>query len=93
MVVGVLTIEIHIPGVSSLKGKRQVVQSVKKILQNRFNIAVAEVDYQDLWQRALLGVTSVASERTVLENELRLALAEVEKRDDLYVTNHTVEYI
>ena len=93
MIVGILTVEGHLPAVTSLKGKRQILQSVKKTISNRFNVSIAEVGFQDLWQRTLIGATSVSSDRNVVENELRRVLETIEARDDLYVTQHTVEFI
>ena len=56
MVVGLLALEIHLPDAHSLKDKRQVVRKLKERLRARFNVAVAELDHQDLWQRATVGV-------------------------------------
>ena len=58
--VAILTVELHFPETSSLKGKRQFVRSAKDNLRNRFGAAVAEVDHHDLWQRAALTVACVA---------------------------------
>ena len=46
----------------SLKDKRQVVKSLKDRLRHKFNVSVAEIDYQDLWQRALVAAVTVASD-------------------------------
>jgi uncharacterized protein YlxP (DUF503 family) len=62
MFVGIVRIELHIPGASSLKGKRSVVRSVKERIRQRIHAAVAEVDHQDLWQRATLGAAVVSGE-------------------------------
>ena len=62
MFVGVVRIELHIPGASSLKGKRSVVRGLKERIRQRVHAAVAEVDHQDLWQRATLGVAVVWGE-------------------------------
>lgn len=62
MFVGIVRIELHIPGVSSLKGKRAVVRSLKERIRQRVHAAVAEVDHQDLWQRAAIGVAVVSGE-------------------------------
>lgn len=59
MVVGIVRIELFIPGAQSLKDKRQVVRSLKDRLRERVHAAVAEVDHQDLWQRAALGMAVV----------------------------------
>jgi len=56
-----LTLEIRIEGAQSLKDKRQVVRSVKDGLRTRFNVAVAEIDPSNAWQRATLGVVSISS--------------------------------
>jgi uncharacterized protein YlxP (DUF503 family) len=63
MVVGVCTLDLHLPGVDSLKGKRQILLSLKERIQKKFNVSIAEVDGQDLWQRAVLGVACVANEQ------------------------------
>ena len=54
------TVEIRLPGVDSLKGKRQILRSLKDKLRQRFEVAVAEVDHQDVWQRATLAVACVS---------------------------------
>jgi uncharacterized protein YlxP (DUF503 family) len=58
--VSILTVELHFPEASSLKGKRHFLRSAKDNLRNRFGAAVAEVDHHDLWQRATLTVACVA---------------------------------
>ncbi len=66
-----LTLEIRIEGAHSLKDKRQVVRAVKDGLRNRFNVAVAEIDPSDAWQRATLGVVSISSSRDYLDGLMR----------------------
>ena len=63
MFVGIVRIELHLPGSASLKDKRSVVRSLKQRIRQRVQAAVAEVDHQDLWQRAALGVAVVSGER------------------------------
>jgi uncharacterized protein len=62
----VLTLELRIEAAQSLKDKRQVVRSVKDKLRAKFNVAVAELDQTDLWQRATIGVASVSGSRDYL---------------------------
>jgi uncharacterized protein YlxP (DUF503 family) len=64
--VAVLTLELRIEAAQSLKDKRQVVRSVKDKLRAKFNVAVAELDQTDLWQRATIGVASVSGSRDYL---------------------------
>jgi uncharacterized protein YlxP (DUF503 family) len=59
MVIKLLTIDLHFPGRSSLKEKRFVLSSVKAKLGKRYNVALAEVGYQDKWQRSLLAIVAV----------------------------------
>lgn len=67
MPIAFLTLELRIDGARSLKDKRQVVRSLKDKLRNGFNVAVAELDPNDLWQRATVGVVSVSDSRDYLE--------------------------
>lgn len=71
MAVGVLILEIHLPYAHSLKEKRLVVRKIQDRLRARFNVAVAELDHQDLWQRAVVGVVSISSGRKNLESVLQ----------------------
>jgi uncharacterized protein YlxP (DUF503 family) len=63
MHVSVCQLELRLPENHSLKGKRQVIKSIITRLQNKFNISVAEVDNQDLWQLATLGIACVSNHR------------------------------
>ena len=60
MVIAVLSVELHMPYAQSLKDKRMVLRRVKDRLQ-KFNVAVAEVEHQDLWQRAGLGIVAIST--------------------------------
>ena len=62
IIVGLCTVELFIPESQSLKDKRQVLLSLKDRLRGQFNLSVAEVDGQDLWQKAVLGLACVANE-------------------------------
>ena len=74
MTIGVCTVELFISDSRSLKDKRQVLQSLKHRLQGKFNISVAEVDGQDLWQKAVIGMACVANERGHVNQVLDKAL-------------------
>lgn len=63
MVVAVVTWELSLPGMGSLKEKRMVVRSLKDRLKSRFNLSVAETGHQDAWGRARISVALVASDR------------------------------
>ena len=69
--IGVLTLELRLENSHSLKEKRHVVQSLKDRLRHKFNVSVAEIDHQDLWQRAAVAAVTVASDHTHAEKVLR----------------------
>jgi len=68
--IGVLTLELRLEESHSLKEKRHVVQSLKDRLRNKFNVAVAEIDHQDTWQRSVIAAVTVASDQTHAEKVL-----------------------
>jgi uncharacterized protein YlxP (DUF503 family) len=63
VVVGIVTWELHLSGCQSLKDKRQILTSLKERLHRRFNVSVAETDYQDVWRRAELSCCVVSNNR------------------------------
>ena len=64
--VAAMILDVRLPGCRSLKEKRSVLRPVLEKLQHRFGVSVAEVDHQDLWQRAGLGVAAVSGSTVVL---------------------------
>ncbi|MEW6600519.1 MAG: DUF503 domain-containing protein [Nitrospirota bacterium] len=62
MIVGLLTLDLHIPEAHSLKEKRFVIKSLVDRIKNKFNVSVAEVDANDLWQRSVIGIAMVSNE-------------------------------
>ena len=67
MIVGIVQVELHIPEAQTLKDKRAVLKSVKGEMRSRFNISIAEVDANEKWQRATLGIAAVGQDRAALE--------------------------
>ncbi|MDH4082791.1 MAG: DUF503 domain-containing protein [Nitrospira sp.] len=74
MVVGLCTVELFIAGSQSLKDKRQVLHGLKDRLRGKFNLSIAEVDGQDLWQKAVLGMACVANDGSYVNQVLEQAL-------------------
>jgi hypothetical protein len=79
MPVGLLTLELHIPDAQSLKDKRQVIRSLKDKLRREFNVAVAELDHHDLWQRSVVGVVTLANEERFVQESLQRVLDEADR--------------
>jgi uncharacterized protein len=70
-VIGVLTLELRLEHSHSLKEKRHVLESLKDRLRHKFNVAVAEIDYHDLWQRSVVAAVTVSPDRAFAEKVLR----------------------
>ena len=90
---GVLTLELRIEGSHSLKEKRQVVQSLKERLRHKFNVSVAEIAHQDLWQRATVAAVTVSSDRENAEKLLRSVEDEAAGLVGSALVDATVEWI
>lgn len=69
--IGVLTMELHLPNSHSLKDKRHVVKSLKDRLRSKFNVAVAEIEYLDLWQRSVVAAVTVSPDHVRAEQVLQ----------------------
>lgn len=90
MFAAVQTWDLHLEGCQSLKDKRSILQSLKAELRRKLNLSVAEVEHQDLWQRAGLACAAVGSERRVVEEMLREADGMIEAADGVRIIATTV---
>jgi uncharacterized protein YlxP (DUF503 family) len=92
--VGICKIKIRLPDNLSLKGKRQVVKSVTARLRNRFPISVAEVDDNDLWQLATIGICYISNDKR-FTNEILSKIVEfvVNNQGDYEVLDHELEIL
>jgi len=91
--VALCVIQIHLPAVASLKEKRQVLRSLKDGLRQHFNVSVAEIDHQDLWQRATLGIVGIAAARVPLEQTFSSIQSEVERKVPGEVLSCDLEFL
>lgn len=93
MLIGSLQIELMIPDSNSLKQKRYVLSSIKQRLRNKFNVSVAEVDHQDLWQRSVIGVVMVGNKQKFLTEAMQKILYFVDEQEKLEITDHIIEIL
>jgi uncharacterized protein YlxP (DUF503 family) len=93
MPVGLLTLELHIPDARSLKDKRQVLRSLKEKLRGQFNVAVAELEHQDIWQRSVVGVVTISNEEHHVEEMLQKVLSESDRILGPVLISHNVEMV
>jgi len=92
MTIALLSVECYLPMSQSLKDKRMVLRRIKDRL-GAFNVALAEVAHQDLWQRAGLGIVTVATADEGASKVLAQVLDEIERLEPGLVTAHQVEYL
>jgi uncharacterized protein YlxP (DUF503 family) len=92
MQIGLLTLEIHISDAQSLKDKRQVLRSLKDRLRAHFNVAVAELEHQELWQRSKVGVVSISGDSKHLEESFAAIAAESERLLGRDLVSQEIDY-
>ena len=76
-----------------MKDKRQALRSLEQRIRNRFNVSIAEVEHQDLWQRARLAVVSVNTDHTHLESTLESVAGEASVARDVLLVDSTMEVL
>jgi uncharacterized protein YlxP (DUF503 family) len=94
MHIGLCTIELQLPGNGSLKGKRSVLKSIITRVSREFNVSIAEVDAQDIWQRAVLGVACVSASASYAHGQLERVVQWIEKnRPDTVLLAYEIEML
>ena len=93
MPVGLLTLELHIPDAQSLKDKRQVLRSLKDKLRRDFNVAVAELEHHDTWQRSVVGIVTISNEEKHVREMLQKVLNEADRILGSSLINQAIEIV
>ncbi len=94
MHVGVCVIDLRLPGNGSLKGKRRVIKSIVTRITREFNVSVAEVDQQNVWQRAVLGVACVSSSASYAHGQLERVVQWIEdQRLDVELLDYEIDML
>jgi uncharacterized protein len=93
MPVGLLTLELHIPDARSLKDKRQILRSLKDRLRRKFNIAIAELDFHDVWQSSTIGIVTLSNAQQHVEESLQHVLAESHRILGRVLVDHSVDFL
>lgn len=93
MVIGVCRIVLAIDGAFSLKEKRHIVKSIIERLKTRFNAAVAEVDLNDMWKNAVIGVACVSNETGHADSMLANIVNFVENDGRAILVDYSTETI
>lgn len=83
--------ELHIPGKTSLKAKRQVIKSIIQRVRNQFNVSITEVGKQDLWQRAELGIAVVCHNGAGADSIMEKIYTFIEQEGRVEIISTSVE--
>jgi uncharacterized protein len=92
MVIALLSVELYLPMARSLKEKRMVLRGVKDRLK-KFNVAVAEVEHHDLWQRAGLGIVGISTDQAHVDAELNAVINEIERVEPGAISRTEIEFL
>ncbi len=79
MIIGLLTLEIYLPYSHSLKEKRKTLNRIKDRLKKKFNIAFAELEYQNKWQRSKIGLVTINAQKRMIENMFHAIIRDIEE--------------
>ncbi|MCL2725763.1 MAG: DUF503 domain-containing protein [Polyangiaceae bacterium] len=93
MIIGVLKLTFHIPHARSLKDKRSVTRKLRDRIRSRFDVSIAEVEAQDLHQRAVFGVAVVSSKASVCDAVLEDVARIAGLQEDAVLTDRATELI
>jgi len=93
MVIGTLAITLQVPDSASLKDKRQVVRSLTARIRQKFNVAVAEVEDQNLWQSAVIGIACVSADGRHADEMCQKVLRFVDERGDALILDSRFELV
>jgi hypothetical protein len=89
-----LVLQIHLPGCSSLKEKRSRLKSLLARLHREFNISVAEMDYQDVWQDAVIACAMVSNENGQTQRALQRVSDWIDASwPDVFITDESIEML
>ena len=85
MIIGVMTAQLHMQGITSLKEKRSIIKSIIGRLKSRFNISIAEVDHQDNKTLAVIGVAMVSNETRFIDKQFDTIINFMQKDGRFYL--------
>lgn len=93
MIIGYLSLEIYLPYSHSLKEKRQRLKRIRDRLRKKYNVAFAELDFQNKWQRSKIGIVTINNQRTLIEKIFNQIIQDVTDTIDGEIIQTQQEYL
>lgn len=91
MVIGVCRVELSIPDSFSLKDKRRVLKSIITRIRNRFNVSISEIEDNDMWQRAIIGISSISNNTHYTNKVLNEVINYLQKERNIIILDYSIE--
>jgi len=91
--IGTAEIDLNLPGVNSLKEKRRIVKSLLARLQNKFNISIAEVDFNDKYRTAQIGLAVVSNDKKHTDRVISEVVGMIESNPEVVMLDYRVELL
>jgi uncharacterized protein YlxP (DUF503 family) len=93
LVVGIVVIDLSLPGINSLKEKRKIIKSLTARLRNKFNVSIAEVEFNDSLRSAQLGAAVVSNDNKYVDQVIARLVSLVNNESELIMTDYRVEIL
>ena len=93
MIVGLLILDIHLPYSHSLKEKRKRLLSIRERLKKKYNVAYAELDFQEKWQRTRLGFVTLNSKKGIIDRTFQKIILDISDNIDGEILNKDIHYL
>jgi hypothetical protein len=92
MIIGLLTLEIYIPYSHSLKEKRKTLNKIKDRVKKKFNVAFAELEYLNKWQRSKIGLVTLNTQKSMIEKIFQKITREIEENIEGEILKREIHY-
>ncbi len=93
MIIGTVEIDLNLPGINSLKEKRRRVKSLLARLRNKFNISIAEVEFNDVYRQARLGASVVSNDRKIIDQTIAKVVSIIDREPEMVLIDYRVEIL
>jgi len=93
MVIGFLFLDIHLPYCHSLKEKRKRMNSIRDRFKKKYNVAFAELEYQNKWQRTAVGIVTLNKEKKVVDSLFQKIVQESEDHIDGEIIDYQIQFL